>query len=741
MISMLRLDAAHERRRWLSGTGLALVLVALSTSACAEPSGPHPRLFLDDGTLSGLRELAQRGENPVAGAVRRCREVESSPEAFSRDGYMGLDWAQYLQACLIAWKATGRDGAARTATRYFRALLDDLQVVGDGRGGDQAASRDSGFAMRAHGPYTALAYDWLHDAPGVDAALLAQARGRFKAWTDWYVRHGYRARSPGTNYNAGYVFAATLMAVAQGGEAGEDGANLWRHVAEELFAEDLLPAMTRGVLRGGDWAEGWQYGPLSVAEYALAARAVAPYGVDIAPVEPWLRDIVIRHVYGATPAGDRTYAVGDTELESSYLPVRRDTLTAVVAGPASREAKSWAMAELSRLRLLDDRPDFPLFAALAAAARIAPAEYPRAAAPTTYLARGSSVLYARSSWSSDAIWLVTPCAGSIDVDHMHPNAGSFVLSRGDDDLIVDPSPYGTLSSLTSNAPTVESRNLPDEYRPSQAFWGRETGFRWITTPTAGIKAIRCDYADQYRIQDTPSDVSLAYRDLVLVPYADANGGESALLFIRDRMKARDASQSLHLRFRSPSTLAAGPSSAVTTGTVGRSSIHIRRLASSEVKTSARRLDRGSCFTEQFTRGNCDAARFAVSEYAAVLAGPAAQALHLIDAVSVGDRLPEPTRLAASGGDAWSVVRGGTAWVVAAPDSSAAMSYGSPASGALHFLLPLSARGSDKVRVAAVPTADGCRLSVGGAAGVDIRGTPAIFGVDDACRITERGHQR
>ena len=42
-----------------------------------------------------------------------------------------------------------------------------------------------------------------------------------------------------------------------------------------------------------------------------------------------------------------------------------------------------------------------------------------------------------------------------------------MISRGKDEVVVDPSPYGTFSTLTSNAPTVRSAQLPDEYQPSQ----------------------------------------------------------------------------------------------------------------------------------------------------------------------------------------------------------------------------------------------------------------------------------
>ena len=725
--------------RWWSVVLLTqLVLIASPATAQSEPSGPHPRLFLDQQTQSSLRELAHKSGTAVSAAVRRCREIEASPQSFARDGYMGLDWAQYLQTCLVAWKATGSEAAARTAIRYFRALLNDLEFVGDGKGGDVAARRDSGYAMRAHGPYTALAYDWLHDEPGVDAALLALARKRFKAWTGWYVTNGYRARSPGTNYNAGYLLAATLIAVAEGGEAGEDGADLWRHVVDELFEKDLIPAMTDGVLRGGDWGEGWQYGPLSVAEYALAARAVAPYGVNIEPVGRWLGEIVVRHIHGLTPAGDRTYAVGDTDLEEIYLPVRRDTLAAVVAGPASPEAKQWAMAELLRLDLLGDQPDFQLFSALAAAARVTPMDFPREGSPKTFLARGTSILYARSSWSPHAIWFVTPCSGAIDIDHTHPNAGSFVLSRGKDDVIVDPSPYGTLSSLTSNAPTVLSENLPADYRPSQAFWGHKTGFRWIRTRDSGIVAARCDYADQYRIQETPSDIPLAYRDLVLIPYQDGEKAESALLFILDRSRTRTPAQSLYLRFRSPSALKLAAGATTASGRVGDSMTHVRRLSASEINVSSRKLQRGSCFSEQFTRGNCDAARFAIGEISEVLAGPQAHALHLIEATPLRQDLSEPAGLVATGGTAWSVERAGASWIVAVPAAGDAMSYSTPVSPAIHFFLPYHSDGRSKIRVQGGKAGDTCRVTIGGSAGIEIGGTPGMFAMDGACNVSDWG---
>src|SRR5262249_16245461 len=81
-----------------------------------------------------------------------------------------------LQACLVAWAATEKPEHARTAIRFFTALLDDLDKIGDGLGGDESARRDHGYAIRNLGPYTALAYDWLHDQPAITPNLAPRPR-------------------------------------------------------------------------------------------------------------------------------------------------------------------------------------------------------------------------------------------------------------------------------------------------------------------------------------------------------------------------------------------------------------------------------------------------------------------------------------------------------------------------------------------------------------------------------------
>src|SRR5205823_15102328 len=138
--------------------------------------------------------------------------------------------------------------------------------------------------MRWYGPEIALTYDWLYSASGVSATLLAQTRTCLTAWSDYYSAMGYHHDQAGANYNAGFVIGKTLSAIAIGNDGGADG-HLWTETIDTVFnaliVGEGLAGSTQsplgtpvGPMVGGDWGEGWQYGPLSVLEYAAARLAL-----------------------------------------------------------------------------------------------------------------------------------------------------------------------------------------------------------------------------------------------------------------------------------------------------------------------------------------------------------------------------------------------------------------------------------------------------------------------------------
>jgi len=693
-------------------------------AAPPEPSGPHPRILLDAKLRAEWKASLDKGRGPLVGAVALC---DGDRDGHDHDGagYKGSEWAKMLQACLVAWAATDKPEYVASSLKYFTALIDDLEKIGDGKGGDNATSNDSGYPIRNLAPYTAVAYDWLHDAPGMTPELRARARQRWAAWLAWFKDKGYHPRDPGSNYHAGYLLAATLIAVAQGGEAAEQrGPALWKLVADEMWGKDMAAALASGgVLDGGDWNEGWQYGPLSVAEYALAARVGKANGLPIAGVAPWLSSVLRRHIYALTPS-DRLWAGGDLEDEHAYMAPQVLVLAAIAIGDAGADDKKWAKGELSRLRLTDK--DWLLYDALATVGD-PPARVPREAWPTWYQATATATLFTRTAWDDHAIWFVAACAQTNGLDHRGPNAGNFVLSRGDADLIVDPSPYGSLSTLTGNAPTVVSRHLPPNYIPSQGAWSADNAWVWATKTAGGVVAARCNYADSYRFQDRKSDIAEALRDFVLLPSRD---GRDASLVIVDRAQTGDAAGKMYLRFRVPAELA------IDAAGTGTATIKGARLAI----TGGRGATLGKtalkdCFQAGTPRGNCDAARFPVTDYRVELPGPAPRALHVIDATAAG----AAARHAPISGDGWTGVRlesprdAVVVWPNR-PGSTFTYRAPKPAPGApiTHVVLDAPAT-AGKAAVTARPDGDACAVTV--APGGAIPAAPVIVTLDETCAVT------
>jgi MYXO-CTERM domain-containing protein len=720
--------------RRLLASGLLATIPVLTANAFAAPSGAHPRLWLDAATKQGLSAQVGIANSPVSRGAARCAAARTSPSDYDDGGWQGFEFVTTLSGCLVSWAASGNTDDLGTAFKYFNVLLDDYQKVGDGAGGDDVVSHDSGYAMRTFAPYSAIAYDWLHDAPGMTETLRAHARERFNAWVTYYTANGYLKDLPGANYEAGYAFATTLIAIAEGGEAGADGDAAWSTVTNTIWGKDMAGGLaSNGVLAGGDWPEGWQYGPLSVLEHALATRALADNGVTVAGADKWADSLVLRFANDLTPVSHQVYAAGDSDNTSPNRDPDNSPLIAAIAGPASEQAKSWARKLNADLGLKNDNP---LFDGLAAARTGASAALP-SDTPTNHLATGTGNWYLRGSFTPDTVWSVFQCSRRLVDDHQHNDAGNFVLTRGGDDLVVDPSPYGSVSTLTSNAPAVDSKVLPDGYSPSQGYWGQTTKLDWARQSSSGVATGRCDYADQFARDDVPSDVSRAVRDFVLVP--DGDSGEVVLV---DRVVTGDASRSLHLRVRTPGTFALASNRA--SATVGASSLAVERVYSSSGTPSVRALPQGTeCESSDH---NCDLSRIpGGTEYRIDVTGPSAMAIHVIAARAGSASSGAHTQLSGEGYRGVVIPRASSPVAVITNDSpnanaGSSLTYTAPAS-ALHVVVDAPVDGSGKSDVAATPDGTNCRVTVTPhASGTAIDGSPLVVRLDSSCKVQDDGVQ-
>ena len=718
------------------GTLGAIFLLQAESPVSAQPvpTGAHPRIFLDPTTLATLKTQAQTAGTGAARAIAACNDARANPSNYAMSG-TGFTWGSITSACGMAWQITQDANHAATGLLYFNALLDDYLTVGDGMGGDTVVTHDDGYWMRMFGPHTALGFDWLHDAPGMTDTIRAHAIARFAAWTNWYSTMGYSPDTPGSNYEAGWLYGATLLAIAQGGEGGATGDALWQQVNSKLFGMDLASGLaTGGALNGGDWPEGWEYGPLSVLEYAMATRALEESGATLPAMNTFTSDLIVRYFHATTPTGSGYYIGGDTQEMTPNAKPNSNILLAVVAGPASDQAKAWARPALAMFDM--SRDDFPIYPALAAAIDGASTPFGGTSTPTAYLADGTRTLYMRGSWTPQTTWAVFQCSPRLVGDHEHADAGNWVFTRGADDLIVDPAPYGTLSTMNSNAPALDSNMLPTEYRPSQGVWGVSTKVVWAHASASGLVAARGDYADQYRFRDMPADIPTALRDLVFIP-ADPDG---AVVLI-DRFVTGDPTRGAHFRMRSPGLLSINGT--VARAKVGASDVIINVAFSTNGTPIVSTPPVSDGCGAPATRGNCNTARFPVTELGMDVTGPSATTIHVIDGVSTGAQAPQVGALSGTGYRGLDLPRTGRRTVVITStndDASppATLTYTALAGdGSLHVVLDAPQDAQGKADVTAMPSGTDCAITVAphtGGNGLDAR--PLVIHVANDCTVAQ-----
>jgi hypothetical protein len=724
------------------------------TAATAAPHGPHPRIALTPSVKAALASQVGQNGSAAHAVIEACRQANTARGASS--GYQGADWATGASACALAWQLTHDHDAAARGVMLWHALLEDVATIGDGRACVPGASpkqarasiqRDDGYAIRFIGLHTALAYDWLHDAPGVDEALRRQSRSCFGAWIDWYSTEGYLHDTPGSNYQAGFVAAKTLIAIAESGEGGppDDGARFFREVVDDLFGKQIVgdglqperggtPPEGSGALVGGDWPEGWQYGALSVVEYALALRALEESGVSWPETRAWAGDLTVRFLYGLTPNRRGMYVGGDTETKGPYLPTDPAPLVATLIGPSSDQAAGWAA--FLRKKVPFEREGSGLFDALADARAVTPSDPVGPGRPRWFRARGTGNVYVRSSWRDDAFWAVFTAGPHQVPDHKHLDASSFVFSRGGDALVVDPTPYASRSSLSSNALTVDSDAVLGDYKPSQTPWGAPA-LAWTRGTASGVVAARAELADAFHMNGKPSDVPLARRDWVFLPEGE--------LVVVDRALTGGAGRKVYLRFRAPATLTLGGGAwPVARGRSGGSALAIHAVV---VKPPTRPTVQAVPASEdcKVPFGACANARFDVGEYALKLNGPEVLAIHVVDGLGRDQPPAKVSGVSGRGIVGALVQRGLRTFVIASADPRAepppSLAYGVPGdAGARHVVLDAPTDAGGATFVTSTLGGDGhCRVTLSSSRGTRMASRPAVFRVAAAsagCAVGE-----
>lgn len=422
------------------------------------------RILLDRPTRERLREAARAQTPAFRNVLHRCDEALERP---IDSGYQGFEWADAVASLSLAWHATDDPKYAEGAVNYLRALLDDRFAVGDGKGGSGVVRYDSGYGIRTFGAYSALAYDWLRDAPAMNAALRGRVLERLGQWLDWYGREGYLRDRPTANYYWGYLTTLSFAGLAASGDSAE--ADGWLGKARDEWSKRVLP-LFRDQLKGGGWPEGWQYGEYTTAEIALVARAFATgAGIDIVKHLPWLAETVVHHAHALLPDGRSVYdggTWGEHPAKPSALGLAAISIALEGVDEPRVEQARWLIAhalpplrrEQAFVGLLAERPS-------------GKERSPRTGKPSLLLP-GQGLTFARSDWSPSATWLSFQAGPPLAEDHQDADQGHFEFVRGSDSLLVDGGGSEGSATINHNTLLVDDHGRHMNYPPNQGVWGK-----------------------------------------------------------------------------------------------------------------------------------------------------------------------------------------------------------------------------------------------------------------------------
>ncbi|HEY2511969.1 MAG TPA: hypothetical protein VGI39_13975 [Polyangiaceae bacterium] len=535
----------------------------------AHPPGPHPRILLTPARLSILQARKAEGAASWTDLLKACDKARASD---IRSGYEAWDWVHSALDLAICARLTSQSAYAASGVRYFQAILDDKEIVGDGAGGDLVVHHDDGYSIRTRGWLGAVVYDWLYDAPGMTPALRTHAMDRFSGWIAWFKVNGHDHDEPISNYYAGYFGAVAFGGLACAGD--DPRADGFRAQSQRMWNEEVVPTY-RAKLAGGDFPEGWQYGDLVGTLFGLFADANGAID-DL----PWLRQIVPLRAWALLPDGVHTYDNGDWSNKPAVAPEHTlFTLTAILPPGDPLRGQAAFLARLARQARPDASDDWKWLQLVADDPAI-PAQDPRKP-PLSYLSTGTATAFVRSSLAPTSLWVSLTSESTLSTNHQHLDAGHFEVVRGPDAILIDAADYGSYSSLSHNVILVDDPLQSSDWDTSQKkrdviTYKRNQGLSSDTAHMArfedggGYVYALADYASAFNPHGWPERrdraVTRAERELLFsrTPVADlgAASGESGRLVMFDRFTLSDE------RFTTTFVLHGGPAPQVS-GTMAR----------------------------------------------------------------------------------------------------------------------------------------------------------------------------
>ena len=429
-------DIGGTQAASVSIPGLTLVSPPQPVAVSSLPA--WPRIYLTRERLGGLHV---RGMDDVArqrytGALNNfLNNLAEQPDVTSPDFENRVyDPESYIPVLSLTYQLNRFDNPdlANKAAAPARVLA--LRIANDYDTGKRDFGRDTGYDIRFGLRNLMLAYDWLHDTfTAPERALIAKIAIE---WVDHYHNTPEYAESqPVENYYAGYLQGIALTAVATAGDVSADDTNRMFGLLRTKLANEV-PLMNQR-LAGGDWAEGWNYGPYAVTELQLVNLLMKEIGEDWSPVFDWVQSLPLSMTYQMAPDFSETRSYGG--YSGDYPSRTSASMLAVMSTTTnSRYAQRlYAQATANALDLTDIPGDSfydMIFAPTA------PQSVDVTTLPLSYLNTGTGRFFSRSSLTDPNAYFVSAENTGYSFDHYGYANGDVRLYHGDECLVC-PSAY------------------------------------------------------------------------------------------------------------------------------------------------------------------------------------------------------------------------------------------------------------------------------------------------------------
>lgn len=257
-------------------------------------------------------------------------------------------------------------------------------------------------------------------------------------WVDWYRTNpgAYAKSHPVQNYYAGYLQGIALTSVALAGDSADAGRFL------TLLRTNLVnevPLMNQR-LAGGDWAEGWNYGPYSTLELSLVNTLLRDLGEDWSADFDWLQSLPRSLTYMVSPDFSETRSFG--EFSGNYAHKTSPATLAVLSTTTRDGAYAYRLYTSMNANPNNDFQDLPhdTFYEMIFAAPAGSATADVNSLPLSYMNAGTGRFFSRSSLTDSSAWFVSAENMSLSFDHYGYSNGDVRLYHGNTCLVC-PSAY------------------------------------------------------------------------------------------------------------------------------------------------------------------------------------------------------------------------------------------------------------------------------------------------------------